>query len=101
MGLICFTNVFNQHKPQPLLLYSTHSSPSYLHFSLPCGSWSPAATHTQRAWKPHAGNTLSVYAFKPTFPQWLSDIKKQNKVTKQNVLRAWRMCEHFRFSVLQ
>lgn len=43
MGLICFTNEFNQHKPQPHLLYSTHSSPSPLHFSHPCGSWSPAA----------------------------------------------------------
>ena len=101
MGLICFTNEFNQHKPQPHLLYSTHSSPSPLHFSHPCGSWSPAATHNQRAWKRHDGNTHSMYAFKPLFPQWFSDIKKLNKVTRQKVWRAWRMCEHVWSSVLQ
>ena len=56
-----------------------HSSPRSLRFSHPCGSWSPATSHTQRAWKPHDGNTHSVYAFKPTYPQRLSDIKKQKK----------------------
>lgn len=100
MELICFTNVFNQHKPQPHLLYSTLFS-TFL--ALLPSMWQlvscnlPHSESMKTPWWQYS-QRLCIQTYIPSAAFWHKETKK---VTGQNVSRAWRMCEHFWLSILQ